>query len=286
MTTTRRSNFGAAIRTTILLASLGGLLVVIGALVGGPELAAVFLGFALLFNLVMYWFSDKLALRMARAKPVSEEEAPRLYQMTRDLTTRAGLPMPKLYIIPQEQPNAFATGRNPNNSSVAVTQGILKQLSEDELRGVIAHELGHVRNRDILIQTIASAIGTAITYIAYMLFWVGGDDESPLGAIGAIALVLLAPIAATIIQLAISRQREYSADATGAEICGNPESLASALLRLEEGAKAIPMQVNQAAEPLYIVKPFSGGGFASLFSTHPPIEERVRRLRQMRPAIA
>jgi heat shock protein HtpX len=286
MTTTRRSNFGAAIRTTILLASLSGLLVVIGALVGGPELAAVFLGFALLFNLVMYWFSDKLALRMARAKPVSEEEAPRLYQMTRDLTTRAGLPMPKLYIIPQEQPNAFATGRNPNNSSVAVTQGILTLLSEDELRGVIAHELGHVRNRDILIQTIASAIGTAITYIAYMLFWVGGDDESPLGAIGAIALVLLAPIAATIIQLAISRQREYSADATGAEICGNPESLASALLRLEEGAKAIPMQVNQAAEPLYIVKPFSGGGFASLFSTHPPIEERVRRLRQMRPAIA
>ena len=286
MTTTRRSNFGAAIRTTILLASLTGLLVVIGALIGGPELAGVFLVFALLFNLAMYWFSDKIALKMARAKPVSEEEAPRLYQMTRDLTTRAGVPMPKLYVIPQEQPNAFATGRNPKNSSVAVTQGILKLLSEDELRGVIAHELGHVRNRDILIQTIASAIGGAITYIAYMLFWVGGDDESPLGAIGAIALVLLAPIAATIIQLAISRQREYSADAKGAEICGNPESLASALLRLEEGAKAIPMQVNQAAEPLYIVKPFSGGGFASLFSTHPPIEERVRRLRQMRPAIA
>jgi len=286
MTTTRRSNFGAAIRTTILLASLTGLLVVLGALVGGPETAAVFLGFALLFNLVMYWFSDKIALKMARAKPVSEEEAPRLYQMTRDLTTRAGVPMPRLYVIPQEQPNAFATGRNPKNSSVAVTQGILKALSEDELRGVLAHELGHVRNRDILIQTVASAIGGAITYIAYMLFWVGGDNESPLGAIGAIALVLLAPIAATIIQLAISRQREYSADATGAEICGNPESLASALLRLEQGAQAIPMQVNQAAEPLYIVKPFSAGGMASLFSTHPPIEERVRRLRQMRPAIA
>jgi heat shock protein HtpX len=239
-----------------------------------------------LFNLAMYWFSDKIALKMARAKPVSEEEAPRLYQMTRDLTTRAGVPMPKLYVIPQEQPNAFATGRNPKNSSVAVTQGILKALSEDELRGVIAHELGHVRNRDILIQTVASAIGGAITYIAYMLLWVGGDDESPLGAIAAIALVLLAPIAATIIQLAISRQREYSADATGAEICGNPESLASALLRLEQGAQTIPMQVNQASEPLYIVKPFSAGGFASLFSTHPPIEERVRRLRQMRPAIA
>jgi heat shock protein HtpX len=286
MTTTKRSNFGAAIRTTILLASLTGLLVVIGALIGGPEMAAVFLGFALLFNLAMYWFSDKLALKMARAKPVSEEEAPRLYQMMRDLTTRAGLPMPKLYVIPQEQPNAFATGRNPKHSAVAVTQGILKLLSEDELRGVLAHELGHVRNRDILIQTVASAIGGAITYLAYMLFWVGGDDESPLGAVAAIAMVLLAPIAATIIQLAISRQREYSADATGAEICGNPESLASALLRLEQGAQAIPMQVNQASEPLYIVKPFSGGGMASLFSTHPPIEERVRRLRQMRPTIA
>jgi heat shock protein HtpX len=285
MTTTRRSNFSATIRTTILLAGLGGLLVVIGALVGGAQGATAFLIFALLFNLVMYFFSDKIALRAARAQPVSEEEDPRLYQMVRELTTRAGLPMPKLYVIPQEQPNAFATGRNPKHAAVAVTAGIRKLLSEDELRGVLAHELAHVRNRDILITTIASAIGTAITWIAYMLLWFGGDDESPLGAIGAIALVLLAPLAATIIQLAISRQREYSADATGAEIAGNPESLASALLRLEAGAQAIPMQTSQAAEPLYIVKPFSGGGFASLFSTHPPIEERVRRLRQMRPTI-
>jgi heat shock protein HtpX len=285
MTTTRRSNFSAAIRTTILLAGLGGLLVVIGALVGGAKGATGFLIFALLFNLVMYFFSDKIALRAARAQPVSEQEDPRLYQMVRDLTTRAGLPMPKLYVIPQEQPNAFATGRSPKHSAVAVTAGIRKLLSEDELRGVLAHELGHVRNRDILIQTVASAVGTAITWIAYMLLWFGGEDESPLGAIAAIALALLAPLAATIIQLAISRQREYSADATGAEICGNPESLASALLRLESGAQAIPMQVNQASEPLYIVKPFSGGGLASLFSTHPPIEERVRRLRQMRPTI-
>jgi heat shock protein HtpX len=285
MTTTKRSNFGAAIRTTILLASLTGLLVVIGALIGGPQMAATFLVIGLLINLASYWFSDKLALKMARAKPVSEEEAPRLYQMVRDLTTRAGLPMPRLYVIPQEQPNAFATGRNPNHAAVAVTEGILKALSEDELRGVLAHELGHVRNRDILIQSVASAIGGAITYIAYMLLWFGGDDESPLGLVASLALVLLAPIAATIIQLAISRQREYSADATGAEICGNPESLASALLRLEQGAQTIPMQVNQAAEPLYIVKPFSGGGIASLFSTHPPIDERVRRLRQMRPSI-
>jgi heat shock protein HtpX len=285
MTTTKRSNFGAALRTTLLMAGLGGLLVVIGALVGGPQGAAGFLVFALLFNLVMYWFSDKIALRAARAKPVSEDEDPRLYQMVRDLTTRAGLPMPKLYVIPQEQPNAFATGRSPNHAAVAVTAGIRKLLTEDELRGVLAHELGHVRNRDILLQSVASAIGTAITWIAYMMMWFGGDDDSPLGAVAAIALVLLAPLAAGIIQMAISRQREYSADATGAEICGNPESLASALLRLESGAQAMPMQVNQATEPLYIVKPFSGGGFAKLFSTHPPIEERVRRLRQMRPSI-
>jgi heat shock protein HtpX len=285
MTTTRRSNFSAALRTTILLAGLGGLLVVIGALIGGAQGATAFLAFALIFNLAMYFFSDKIALRAARAKPVSEEEDPRLYQMMRDLTTRAGLPMPKLYVIPQEQPNAFATGRNPKHAAVAVTAGIRKLLSEDELRGVLAHELAHVRNRDILITTVASSIGTAITWIAYMLLWFGGDNDSPLGAIGAIALALLAPLAATIIQLAISRQREYSADATGAEICGNPESLASALLRLEQGAEAMPMQTAQTTEPLYIVKPFSGGGFASLFSTHPPIEERVRRLRQMRPTI-
>jgi heat shock protein HtpX len=286
MTTTRRSNFSATIRTTLLLAGLGGLLVVIGALIGGPEMATVFLAGALLFNLLIYWFSDRIALKASGAKPVSEQEAPRLYQMVRDLTTRAGLPMPKLYVIPQDQPNAFATGRNPSHAAVAVTQGILKLLSEDELRGVLAHELAHIRNRDTLITTIASAIGTAITYIAYLLLWFGGDDESPLGLVASLALVLLAPIAATIIQLAISRQREYSADATGSEICGNPESLASALLRLEQGSQAIPMQVNQATEPLYIIKPFSGGGIASLFSTHPPIEERVRRLRQMRPTIA
>ena len=286
MTTTKRSNFGATLRTTILLASLTGLLVVIGALIGGPQMALVFLGIALAFNLGAYWFSDKLALTMSRAKPLEESEAPRLYQIVRELTTRADLPMPRLYMIPQDQPNAFATGRNPKHAAVAVTRGITRLLSEDELRGVLAHELAHVRHRDILITSVASAIGGAITYLGYMLLWFGGDDnESPLGLVASLALVILAPIAAMIIQLAISRQREFSADATGAEICGNPESLASALLRLEEGAKAVPMHVNQAAEPLYIVKPFSGGGIASLFSTHPPIEERVRRLRQMRPAL-
>ena len=268
MTTTRQSNFAAGLRTTLLLATLTGLFVVIGALIGGSSTALMFLIMAAIFNMGAYWFSDKLALRMSGARPVSEAEAPRLYQMVRELTTRADLPMPRLYVIPQEQPNAFATGRNPKNSAVAVTAGIMTRLSEDELRGVIAHELAHIRNRDILIQSVAATIGGAITYLAYMLMWVGGDDNnSPLGVIGALAMVLLAPLAASLIQLSISRQREFSADATGAQICGNPESLASALLRLEESAKAIPMQVNQAAEPLYIVKPFRGSGIAALFST-------------------
>ncbi len=286
MTTTRKSNFTAALRTTILMAALGGLLVVIGYAIGGIAAASGFLVLALIMNGVAYWFSDKIAIASARAKPVSESEAPQLYQMVRELTTRAGLPMPRLFVIPSDQPNAFATGRNPKHAAVAVTSGITKLLSEDELRGVISHELGHVRNRDILTQSVASAIGAMITWIAYLFLWFGDDDSSPLGLVANLALFLLAPISATLIQLAISRQREFSADATGAEICGNPESLASALLRLEEGAKAMPMQVNQATEPLYIVKPFSGGGIASLFSTHPPIDERVRRLRQMRPSLA
>ncbi len=285
MKTTKQSTFSATLRTTILMASLGGLLVVIGALIGGPQGAGLFLLIALVINAGSYFFSDKLALAASKAKPIDEAEAPRLYQMVRELTTRADLPMPRLYMIPSDQPNAFATGRNPKHSAVAVTRGITKLLSEDELRGVLAHELTHVRNHDILIQSVASAIGTAITYVAYMLMWVGDDDNGPLGLAAALAMVILAPIAASIIQLAISRQREYAADAGGAELCGNPESLASALLRLEQGAEAMPMQVNQAAEPLYIVRPFKGKGLQGLFSTHPPIEERVRRLRQMRPSM-
>jgi heat shock protein HtpX len=262
------------------------LLVVIGFLIGGSSTALLFLAMAALMNLGSYYFSDRMALAMSRAKPISESEAPKLYQAVRELTTRAGLPMPRLYVIPQDQPNAFATGRNPQHAAVAVTRGILNLLSEEELRGVLAHELAHVKHRDILIQSVAATIGAAITYLGYMLLWFGGDENnSPLGAIASLALVLLAPIAASIIQLSISRQREYAADAGGAEICGNPESLASALLRLEQGAAQMPMQVNQAAEPLYIVKPFSSKGLAGLFSTHPPIEERVKRLRQMRPSL-
>ncbi|HEU4803868.1 MAG TPA: zinc metalloprotease HtpX [Solirubrobacterales bacterium] len=286
MTTTRSSNFAATIRTTLLLGGLTGLLVVIGALIGGPDTALIFLVVAAVMNLGVYWFSDRIALATARAKPISEQEAPQIYAMVRELTTAAKMPMPRIYLIPQAQPNAFATGRSPEKAAVAVTAGITQLLSPDELRGVIAHELAHIRNRDTLIQAVAATIGGAITYLGYMLLWFGGDDESPLGLIASLVLVLLAPIAASIIQLAISRQREFSADATGAQICGNPESLASALLRLEEGAKATPMKVNEATECLYIVKPLSGGrGMSNLFSTHPPIEERVRRLRQMRPAL-
>ncbi len=285
MDTTRRSNFAAGIRTTLLLGGLTGLLVVIGALIGGPQTALLFLFIALAINMGTYWFSDRIALKMSGAQPMPEERAPQIYQMVRELTATAKMPMPALYVIPQAQANAFATGRSPDHSAVAITAGIMKLLSPDELRGVIAHELSHIRNRDTLIQSVAASIGGAISYLGYMLMWFGGDDESPLSLVASLVLVLVAPIAATIIQLAISRQREYSADATGAQICGNPESLASALLRLEEGSKAMPMQVNQATECLYIVKPFSGKGIASLFSTHPPIEERVRRLRQMRPAL-
>jgi heat shock protein HtpX len=276
-----QSNWKAGIRTTILLATLTGILVVLGGLIGGPSTAALFLGIGLLINLGSYWFSDKIALKMSRAEPLAEDQDPRLHQIVRELAFSAGVPMPKLYMIPADQPNAFATGRNPKHSAVAVTRGITQLLSEAELRGVLAHELAHIRNRDILTQSVAAAIGGAITWIAYMLLFVGGDDDSPFGLVGALAMVILAPIAATLIQLGISRQREFAADATGARIAGSSNALADALERLEAGAKALPMRVNQAAEPLFIVKPFSGGGVAGLFSTHPPIEERVRRLRAM-----
>jgi heat shock protein HtpX len=276
-----QSTWKAGFRTTILLATLTGMLVGIGALIGGPSTALLFLGIGLVINLGSFWFSDKIALRMSRAQPLPEDEAPRLHQIVRELAFSAGIPMPRLYMIPADQPNAFATGRSPKHSAVAVTRGITQLLSEAELRGVIAHELAHVRNRDILTTSVAAAIGGAITWIAYMLVWMGGDDDSPFGLVGAIAMMLLAPIAASLIQLGISRQREFAADATGARIAGSSNALADALERLEAGARAVPMQVNQAAEPLYIVKPFHGGGMAALFSTHPPIEERVRRLREL-----
>jgi heat shock protein HtpX len=285
MTTTRQTNFAAGIRTTLLLGTLTGLLVAIGALIGGGQTAFMFLIFAAVFNLGAYWFSDKLALKMSRAEPLSEQDAPRIHAMTAELAQRAGIPKPRLFVIPQEQPNAFATGRNPKKGAVAVTVGITRLLSEEELKGVIAHELAHIKHRDTLIQSVAATIGGAITYIAYMLMFFGGDDNSPLAIVGTLAMAILAPMAAMLIQMAVSRQREFSADASGAAYAGNPESLASALLRLEQGAKAVPMQVNQATESMYIVNPLRGSGMAKLFSTHPPMEERIARLRQMRPTL-
>lgn len=273
------------LKTLLLLAALSGLLVGLGRWIGGVGGATFGLVIALAMNLGAYWFSDKLALKMSRARPVSETEAPELYATVRRLSQDAGLPMPSLHIIPSDQPNAFATGRNPDHAAVAVTEGIMKILTPEELEGVLAHELSHVGNRDILITTIAAAIAGAISWIGIMARWGamfgGDDDESPLGFVGIFVSSIIASLAALIIQMAISRSREYHADETGALLSGKPHNLASALQKIDHYAKQIPMKVNPSAAPLFIVNPLTGGlgrGVASLFSTHPPTEERVRRL--------
>jgi heat shock protein HtpX len=272
------------VKTVVLLTFLAALLVVIGGVIGGKNGATIALVIALVMNFGSYWFSDKIVLRMYNAQEVTEAESPDLYRLVRQLTQQAGLPMPRLYIIPDDSPNAFATGRNPSHAAVAVTEGILKLLSWEELAGVIGHELGHVKNRDILIQTIAATIGAAITYLAQFGFLFGGrsDDREGGGSIvGMILMMILAPLAAGIIQMAISRSREYIADETGAHICGHPMWLAGALDKLRRGVDAVPMQAEQATAHMFIVKPFAGGGLANLFSTHPPIEERIERLQHM-----
>lgn len=276
-------------RTFILLGGLTALLLVIGQLVGGRGGLIFFAGIAVVMNLAMYWFSAPMALKMSRAVEVDETQAPELHRMVAQLAVRAGIPKPKVYVTPAEQPNAFATGRNPQNSAIAVTQGITQALSPRELEGVIAHEMAHIKNRDILIASIAAMVAGAISAIAnflqFSMFFGGGDDnDSPLGFIGVIATIILAPIAAMIIQMAISRQREFQADATGAEFLGDGNGLADALETLERGSQAIPLPVNPAAAPLYIVNPlaaFGGRAMMSLFSSHPPTDERVRRLRSM-----
>ncbi len=275
-------------KTLILLAALGGLLVVIGGLIGGQKGALIALAVAVALNFGSYWFSDKIVLSMYGAQQVEESQAPDLYHMVARLANQAGIPMPRVYIIPDESPNAFATGRNPDHAVVAVTEGILKLLSWEELAGVVSHELSHIKNRDILIQSVAATIGAAITYVAHFGLLLGGgsrDEEgegsAAMSLIGALLMVVLAPIAAMIIQMAISRSREYLADETGAQICGNPLWLAGALNKLAMGAEAIPMQANQATAHMFIVAPFSGQALASLFSTHPPIEERIARLKEM-----
>ncbi len=275
------------LRTFVLIAGLTGLLLVVGQVVGGRSGLILFAGLAVVMNLSMYWFSAKIALKMSKAVPVDEAEAPELHRMIARLATRAGIPKPSVYVTPAEQPNAFATGRNPKNSAIAVTRGITQALSPRELEGVIAHEMAHIKHRDILIASIAAMVAGAISAIAnflqFSMFFGGGDDnDSPLGFVGMIATIIFAPLAAMIIQMAVSRQREYQADATGAEFLGDGNGLADALETLERGSLAIPLAVNPASAPLYIVNPlaaFGGRGMMKLFSSHPPTAERVRRLR-------
>ena len=270
---------GNLVKTGVLLAALTVLLVLIGGALGGQHGMLLAFVMAMVMNLGSYWFSDKIVLSMYRAKPVDEAQAPGLYRIVRTLATRAGIPMPKVYIMPEETPNAFATGRNPQHAAVAVTEGILRVMSEEELEGVLAHELSHVQNRDTLIMAIAATLAGAITF--------GGgrrdnDEEGGSGGVlGGILMIVLAPLAATLIQLAVSRSREFQADASGAKMAGQPWGLAKALEKLEMASKMAPMPATPATAHLFIVNPLSGGGFASLFSTHPPIAERVARLRAM-----
>lgn len=279
------------LKTFILLAGLTALLMAIGSALGGRNGLMISLVFAGIMNFVGYWFSDKIALSMSGAKPVSESEAPDLYRMVRELCRRAELPLPRLYVIPSPTPNAFATGRNPQHSAVAVTSGIVNILNRDELEGVIAHELAHIKNRDILISSVAAMIAGAISQLAHMAQWAmmfGGmrrdrDDEDSGGGglLGGLAMMIVGPVAAMLIQMAISRSREYQADATGAAICGRPLSLANALQKLESGNHRFPMEVNPAQAQMYIVNPLTAGGIATLFSTHPPMAERVKRLQDL-----
>lgn len=272
------------LKSVILLAGMSGILLAIGAYFGGQGGATIALVIALVMNFASYWWSDKIVLSLYKGKEVKYEDAPELYGDVQELAQNAGLPMPKVYITPQDQPNAFATGRNYNHSAVAVTQGIMRLLTRDELKGVLAHELAHIKNRDILIGSIAATLATAITYTAYIAMFFGGGRERGGNPIALIAMIILAPIAASIIRLAISRTREYGADKGGAEICGNPISLANALRKLGAASGRVPLQVSEqvadSTSHMLIASPLHGG-IGALFSTHPPMEERIKRLENM-----
>ena len=270
---------GNGVKTVLLLGALSGLLLVIGELLGGANGLMMAFVFAVVMNIGSYWFSDKIVLRMYRAQEVGPEHP--LHQMVGRLVQRAELPMPKVYVIPDESPNAFATGRNPSHAAVAATQGIMRVLSQDELEGVMAHELAHVKNRDILISSVAATIAATIMMAARMAMFFGGsrdDRDGGSNPIVLLAMIILAPIAAFFIQMAISRSREFAADATGAQIAGTPYGLANALKKIEAAVRRIPLDANPATAHMFIVKPFSGGGMMSLFSSHPPTEARVRAL--------
>ncbi len=278
-----------ALKTTLLLGLLTGLILAIGDVVGGKNGMTLALVIAGVMNFVSYFFSDKIALAVYRAQPVTREQLPRVYDVVERLTQRVGLPMPKIFVIPTDSPNAFATGRNPNHASVAVTQGILNLLNDEELEGVLAHELGHVKNRDILISSIAATIAGAITMMARWVYYAelfgfgggGGSRDRRGGALTALAMMILAPFAALMIQMAISRSREYGADETGAHFTGNPYALASALKKLDAYSRRIPLPATPSTAHLFIVQPFLGMGginWANLFSTHPPIAKRIERL--------
>jgi heat shock protein HtpX len=278
------------IKTGLLLGVLTGLLMLIGGYFGGKQGVVIAFIFATVMNFGAYWFSDKLILRMYNAQEVGESQAPQLYVMVKDLALKAGLPMPKVYIVPGDTPNAFATGRNEDHAVVAVTEGILRMLNREELEGVLAHELTHIKNKDMLIGSIAATLAGAIVMLANMAQWAaifGGssrdDSEEGSGVIGLIMMAILAPIAATIIQMAISRSREYLADEGGARVSGKPYGLAGALEKLSRASQVAPMQANPSTAHMFIVNPLTGKSLMNLFSTHPPIEERVARLRSMKP---
>lgn len=266
-----------AAKTAVLLAALGGLFMGIGVILGGSTGLAIGLAIGVLFCGGSYWFSDKLAIKAARAQPVSREELPEVYEIVEELTSKAGMPMPKIYLSAEAQPNAFATGRSPNRAAVCVTQGILKVLDRDELRGVLAHELSHVKNYDILIGSVAAAVALAITFVARMAFWFS-DEEN---IIGALLMMILAPLAAFLLQRALTRSREYEADASGAHLLHDGESLARALEKIEAYAKQVPMDVSPQQATAYIINPLTGRKvqFKNLFSTHPPTADRIARLR-------
>jgi heat shock protein HtpX len=280
---------GNALKTTVLLAGLTALLLLVGERLGGPR-GLVFAGFfVVVMNFASFWFSDRIALAMHGAQELPRHQAPWLHELVERLCARAGMPRPRVYLLPTATPNAFATGRSPEHAAIAVTSGLLEILDRRELEGVVAHELAHVKNRDTLIGTVAATLAGVISYAAQMLFWFGGsllsrgDEEEGSGpghALGNLGVLLVAPIAATLLQLAVSRSREYGADAVGARMCGDPDALADALLKLERGAELMPYDRAPATSHLFIVNPLSGGLVASLFSTHPPIPERVRRLRE------